>query len=134
LNITNVAKYANKPAQKAIMKYPIITGRVIFKTDNLNKPEKLKFFKKLVQLLYVSCQFKSIIAEPILIDKRKVKTLNQVLVSRLPNRALIRFTRKRKARNSAAIGPVPGRIPRNTPRPNPRAIFCGVSLILKSFI
>ena len=134
MNIITIAKYANKPAQEAIMKYPIITGRVIFKTDNLNKPEKLKFFKKLVQLLYVSRQFKPIIAEPSLIDKRKVKTLNHVFVSRLPNRALIRFTLRRTARNNAAIGPVPGSIPRNTPRPNPWAIFWGESLILKSFI
>lgn len=58
--------------------------------------------------------------------------LNQVLVSKLPKSALARFTPKIKAKNKAAIGPVPGKIPENTPRPKPKAILCGVSLILKS--
>lgn len=59
--------------------------------------------------------------------------LAQVFVSRLPISALARFARKINAKNKDAAGPVPGKIPANAPNPNPRAIFCGESLILKSF-
>jgi len=55
--------------------------------------------------------------------------LSQVLVSRLPKRALALLTRNIEETNRAANGPVEGIIPKHTPRPNPRAIFCGVSLI-----
>jgi len=59
--------------------------------------------------------------------------LNQVLVSKLPKRALARLTRNIEETNKAARGPVEGKIPKHTPRPKPKAIFCGVSLIQKSF-
>jgi len=72
-------------------------------------------------------------SEPVFVARIKVKKLNQVLVSRLPKRALARFARRINARVKAAIGPVPGKIPENAPKPNPRAIFCGESLTLKSF-
>jgi len=57
-----------------------------------------------------------------------------VLVSKLPKSALARFERRIKARVMATNGPIPGIIPENTPKPNPSAIFWGVSFILKIFI
>ena len=105
----------------------MITGKIIFKVANLNKVITLKSFKNCTQFLWTSCQSTLIILAPILIDKKNVKMLNQALVSRLPNKAAARFTRKTKAINTAAIGPVPGIIPEKTPIPTPNAIFCGVS-------
>jgi hypothetical protein len=59
--------------------------------------------------------------------------LSQVLVNRLPNKALALLTRIKDAKNNAASGPIPGIIPENTPIPKPNAILLGVSLTLKSF-
>lgn len=60
--------------------------------------------------------------------------LSQVLVKRAPNRLAAGFARKIQAKNKATIGPVPGIIPENTPKPRPNAILRGLSLILKSFV
>ncbi len=72
-----------------------------------------------------------IIAEPILIANTNVTILIQVLTSKLPNKALALLIRNTDAEITAAIGPVPGKMPKNIPMPKPRAIFCGESLILK---
>lgn len=69
------------------------------------------------------------IKELILTDTANVSTLNQVLVSKLPKSALARFIRNSHEKNNAANGPVTGNIPIKTPKPNPQAIFCGVSSI-----
>ena len=69
-----------------------------------------------------------------MIAKKKVKKLSQVLVRRLPRTAAARFTLNIKARNSENIGPVPGIIPENIPKPTPMAIFCGLSFVLKSLL
>lgn len=107
---------------------------MIFKIENLNKFSQWKSFKNKLQSLYISCQLTPRITELTLMDNRKVATLNQVLVIKLPNKALARFAFKRSAKNMAVRGPMLGIIPVKTPIPNPWAIFCGVSLILKSFI
>lgn len=117
-----------------MIRYPKRIGKMIFKRDNLKRFSQWNSLKKKSQLPYTSCQFSFSITEPNLIAKIKVIKLSHVLVNMLPKRALARFTRKINAKNKAAKGPVPGRIPENTPNPNPKAIFWGESFILTSFI
>lgn len=98
---------------RLIAKYPKNIGRMAF-------------------FWYTPCQPTPVSLDPILTAKTKVTRLSQVLVNRLPIKAAARFKRKIQAKNRAASGPVPGIIPRDTPRPSPKAIFWGLSLILAS--
>ena len=111
----------------------MITGRIILNIENLNKFNQRNSLKKSCQSLRTNFQFSPIIAEPSLIDNRNVTMLNHVLVARLPIRLEARLTFKSRARNKAAIGPVPGMIPQKIPTPTPAATLWGESFILKSF-
>ena len=106
---------------------------MIFNTGTLNSAAKLKCFKNNDHFSFISCQFAPIIPEPIFIDIRKVTKLNQVFVAKLPNKAVARLALAKEAKKTAAIGPVPGNIPVNTPKPKPKATFCGESLVRTNF-
>lgn len=96
---------------------------MIFNTDTWNNPAKLNSLQNNDHFSLISCQFVPIKREPIFTDIRKVTKLSQVLVTKLPNNAVARLALAKEARKTAAIGPVPGSIPVNTPTPKPKAIF-----------
>ena len=132
ISIISEIRYTSSPKEKATIKYPTITGRMVFRIESSNKSAQLNSFKNKYQPWRTFCQFKPIIKEPTLMDNRNVTILSQVLVSKLPNKALARFNRKTQAKNNAASGPVKGITPRNTPIPNPKETLWGVSFILTS--
>jgi len=111
------------PAHSETMAYPVRMGNMTLYTDVWSSSIQWKSFKKLFQAVCISLYFNPVTREPALTDNKNSGMLNHMFVITLPSKALALFILNRIAKNNAAIGPVPGIIPKNTPRPTPIAIF-----------
>ena len=105
-----------------MIKNPKTTAPNVFHKEALLKISQLKF-------LVVASQFfcKALTSvfenhEPILTARLSVTRLIHVFVSTLPNNAAALLTFKNVAKATEAIGPMPGKIPKNTPKPSPKAV------------
>ena len=132
LRIRVTSRYANIPAARPVITYPKKTGKAIFRLETFNSDPQEKSEISPSHPALIVCGFIPNINDPIFTENTNVTRLSQVLVMMLPSKALARLTLRKVASTKEAIGPVPGRIPKNTPRPNPKDIFWGESLILKT--